>query len=245
MPNENRRSYIVTDELLLNGEPIIRGNKNSRAEPSWSCGDWAFSLRKIPTHLPHIGLAQVFDALRYYVENQLQINQYIEINRVPEEPIHPAPRRERLCSMKLFAEVYLDEEYQSLLPCRCAGRGFDVLTARDDNRLGRQIQFMARETVLDRCIITYNVWILRACTVAPLRQGTLIRHHSSLRESPQESSTSCGVLNIFPADDLYINSCSLMVPAKYERVQSRILIVPNFNLSQFWSGRGTAANSKR
>ena len=91
MPNEDRRSYVVTDELLLNGEPIIRGTKTPvRAIVElWRLG---IQPEEIPTHLPYIGLAQVFDALRYYAENQLQINHYIEINRVPEELIHPAVR---------------------------------------------------------------------------------------------------------------------------------------------------------
>lgn len=97
MPNEDRRSYIVTDESLLNGEPIIRGTKTPvRAIVElWRLG---IQPEEIPTHLPHIALAQVFDALRYYAENQLQINHYIEINRVPEELIHPVLRRERLAA---------------------------------------------------------------------------------------------------------------------------------------------------
>ena len=97
MPNEDRRSYIVTDESLLNGEPIIRGTKTPvRAIVElWRLG---IQPEEIPTHLPHIALAQVFDALRYYAENQREINHYIEINRVPEELIHPVLRRERLAA---------------------------------------------------------------------------------------------------------------------------------------------------
>lgn len=45
---------------------------------------------EIPLHLPHLTLAQVFDALSFYIDNQEEINDYIERNHVPEELIHPA-----------------------------------------------------------------------------------------------------------------------------------------------------------
>jgi uncharacterized protein (DUF433 family) len=35
----------------------------------------------IPSRLPHITLAQVFDALSYYSDHQEEINEYIEKNR--------------------------------------------------------------------------------------------------------------------------------------------------------------------
>ena len=44
---------------------------------------------EIPHHLPHLTLAQVFDALSYYSDHQAEINTYIEHNRIPEELIHP------------------------------------------------------------------------------------------------------------------------------------------------------------
>jgi hypothetical protein len=43
-------------------------------------------------HLPHLTLAQVFDALSFYAENQTEINDYIERNRVPEYLVHPRVR---------------------------------------------------------------------------------------------------------------------------------------------------------
>jgi uncharacterized protein (DUF433 family) len=48
---------------------------------------------EMPEHLPHLTLAQVFDALSYYSEHQDEINEYIERNRIPEE----------LISMKCFS----------------------------------------------------------------------------------------------------------------------------------------------
>ena len=37
---------------------------------------------EIPSHLPHFNMAQIFDALSYYSENQDEINRYIERNRI-------------------------------------------------------------------------------------------------------------------------------------------------------------------
>ena len=39
---------------------------------------------EIPTHLPHLNLAQVFAALSYYSDHTEQINEYILKNRVEE-----------------------------------------------------------------------------------------------------------------------------------------------------------------
>jgi uncharacterized protein (DUF433 family) len=44
---------------------------------------------EIPQHLPHLTLAQVFDALSYCSDHQAEINEYIERNRIPDELIHP------------------------------------------------------------------------------------------------------------------------------------------------------------
>jgi uncharacterized protein (DUF433 family) len=94
---ERRTSYIISDSKLLNGEPVIRGTKTPvRAiVEMWRLG---VAPEEIPMHLPHLSLAQVFDALRYYAENQRIINQHIEENRVPEDRIHPAIRNARLAA---------------------------------------------------------------------------------------------------------------------------------------------------
>lgn len=44
---------------------------------------------EIATKLPHLTLAQIFDALSYYSEHQVEINEYIERNRVPDELVDP------------------------------------------------------------------------------------------------------------------------------------------------------------
>jgi uncharacterized protein (DUF433 family) len=80
--------YIVTNERILGGEPIIKGTRTPvRAiVETWRMG---ITPEEIPTHLPHLTLAQVFDALSYYSDHQDEINHYIERNRIPDELIDP------------------------------------------------------------------------------------------------------------------------------------------------------------
>jgi uncharacterized protein (DUF433 family) len=83
--------YIVTDSRILSGEPIIRGTRTPvRAiAEMWRMGT---QPEEIVQHLPHLTLAQVFDALSYYSDHQEEINAYIEKNRIPDELIHPLVR---------------------------------------------------------------------------------------------------------------------------------------------------------
>ena len=83
--------YIVRDDAILGGEPIIRGTRTPvRAiVETWQMGTIP---EEIPKGLPHLTLAQVFDALSYYFDNQSEINDYIERNRIPEELIDPLVR---------------------------------------------------------------------------------------------------------------------------------------------------------
>jgi uncharacterized protein (DUF433 family) len=80
--------YITTDEAILGGEPIVRGTRTPvRAiVETWRLG---VPAEEIPRSLPHLNLAQVFDALSYYSDHQDEINAYIERNRVPESSIDP------------------------------------------------------------------------------------------------------------------------------------------------------------
>jgi uncharacterized protein (DUF433 family) len=90
-------SYIVSDESLLGGEPVIRGTKTPvRAIVElWRMG---VPPDEISVHLPHLTLAQVFDALRYYAENQQQINHHIQANRVPDALVYPAIQTRKLAA---------------------------------------------------------------------------------------------------------------------------------------------------
>ncbi|MFZ5518992.1 MAG: DUF433 domain-containing protein [Candidatus Zhuqueibacterota bacterium] len=80
--------YISRNPKICKGEPIISGTKTTvRAIVElWRTG---VQPEEIPVHLPHISLAQIFDALGFYSENQDEINTYIEENHVPEDKIHP------------------------------------------------------------------------------------------------------------------------------------------------------------
>ena len=82
--------YIVSD---ANGEPMI----NETRVPVRAIVElWRVGVRpeEIPDHLPHIGLAQVFDALSFYADHREQVDRFIEINRVQDEEVHPSIRRE-------------------------------------------------------------------------------------------------------------------------------------------------------
>ncbi len=78
--------YISTDDHILNGEPIIRGTRTPvRAIVElWRQG---IPPEGIPTHLPHLTLAQIFDALSYYSDHQTEINAHIERNRIPSSSV--------------------------------------------------------------------------------------------------------------------------------------------------------------
>lgn len=56
--------YVVRDESILGGEPIVSG---MRAPVRAVVELWRLGVipEEIPGHLPHLGLAQVFDALSY------------------------------------------------------------------------------------------------------------------------------------------------------------------------------------
>lgn len=76
--------YIVRDEQILSGEPIIKGTRTPvRAiVETWRMG---IAPEEIPRGLPHLSLAQVFDALSYYSDHQNEINTYIERNQIPND----------------------------------------------------------------------------------------------------------------------------------------------------------------
>lgn len=80
--------YVVTDDKILGDEPII---KDSRTPVRAIVEIWRMGVpgEEIPNRLPHLTLAQVFDALSYYSDHQDEINAYIERNRIQEDLIDP------------------------------------------------------------------------------------------------------------------------------------------------------------
>jgi uncharacterized protein (DUF433 family) len=78
--------YVVTNDQILGGEPIIEGTRTPvRAIVElWRQG---LAPETIPTRLPHLSPAQVFDALSYYSDHQAEIHQHIDRNRIPDDLI--------------------------------------------------------------------------------------------------------------------------------------------------------------
>ena len=81
-----KHCYIVNDPEILGGEPIIKGTRTPvRAiVENWRLG---LSPEEIVVHLPHLTLAQVFDALSYYSDHQQDINTLMEENKIPQNLI--------------------------------------------------------------------------------------------------------------------------------------------------------------
>jgi uncharacterized protein (DUF433 family) len=75
--------YIVSHPQILSGEPVIEGTRTPvRAVVElWRGG---LPAEEINLDLPHLTLAQVFDALSYYSDHTAEINAHIELNRLPE-----------------------------------------------------------------------------------------------------------------------------------------------------------------
>lgn len=75
--------YIVSTPDILGGEPVIEGTRTPvRAIVElWRGGTPA---EEIGLDLPHLTLAQVFDALSYYSDHTAEINEHIEANRAAE-----------------------------------------------------------------------------------------------------------------------------------------------------------------
>ena len=83
--------YVVRDDAILAGEPIIVGTRVPvRAIVElWRLG---VAPEEIPTHLSHLSLAQVFDGLSYYADHQAEIQQYQDRNQVPDDLAHQLAR---------------------------------------------------------------------------------------------------------------------------------------------------------
>ncbi len=83
--------HIVRDSQILSGEPIIKGTRvpvRSVVE-EWRLGTPAEAITQ---SMPHLTLAQVFDALSYYQDHPEEIHTYIERNQIPDELIDPLVR---------------------------------------------------------------------------------------------------------------------------------------------------------
>jgi uncharacterized protein (DUF433 family) len=91
MAAETLSRYVTRNPEILNEELIIVGTRTSvRA----IVGLWRLGImpEEILSHFPHLTLAQVFDALSFYLDHQTEINEYIERNQVPDELVHSSVR---------------------------------------------------------------------------------------------------------------------------------------------------------
>jgi len=88
MTTATEHRYVVTDDQILNGEPIIQGTRTP-VRAIVEIYRLGVAAEEIPNRLPHLSLAQVFDALSYYNDHPREINAYIERNRVPDDKIDP------------------------------------------------------------------------------------------------------------------------------------------------------------
>ena len=82
-----KHPYIVHVRNIQGGEPTVRG---SRIPVRVIVGVWrmGYSPEEIQAvHYPSLTLAEVFDALGYFSDNQQEILRYIELNHIPDELI--------------------------------------------------------------------------------------------------------------------------------------------------------------
>jgi len=108
---ETSSPYVTRNPEILGGETIITGTRTSiRA----IVGLWRLGImpEEILNHLPHLTLAQVFDALSFDLDHQAEINDYVERNQVPNELVHPAvnTRRKEDHPLAKFAGIFSDAE---------------------------------------------------------------------------------------------------------------------------------------
>lgn len=76
--------YIVREDQILGGEPIVAGTRT----PVRAVAElWRLGLQpdEIVRRLPHLTLAQAFDALSYYSDHRAEINGFIGANRIGED----------------------------------------------------------------------------------------------------------------------------------------------------------------
>ncbi len=81
METQTAYRYIVKKHDT--NEPIIEGTRIAVRDivEQWKIG---VSPEEIPIHYPHITLSQVFEALAYYYDNKIEIEKFIEVNKIPE-----------------------------------------------------------------------------------------------------------------------------------------------------------------
>ncbi|MCP4211611.1 MAG: hypothetical protein GY764_09030 [Halieaceae bacterium] len=107
--------------------------------------------------------------------------------------------------MRLFAEVYLDEDVSVLIAVLLRARGINAMAARDEDMLGQDdpIQ-LAHAASLERCIVTHNRIHFESLHREYVEgQRTHWGIIAATRRSPYEIGRRLGVLlNTLTADEI-------------------------------------------
>ena len=92
METATKHPHVVRNDAILSGEPIISGTRTSvRAVVEvWRLGK---SPEEICQAIPAVSLAQVFDALSYFEDNRVEIQELISRNAVGDSETHPLLRK--------------------------------------------------------------------------------------------------------------------------------------------------------
>lgn len=78
--------YVTSDKAILNGEPVIKGTRTP-VRAIVELYRMGVVPEEVPTHLPHLRMSQVFDALSYYSDHIDEINEYILRNKVEDSSL--------------------------------------------------------------------------------------------------------------------------------------------------------------
>jgi uncharacterized protein (DUF433 family) len=75
---------IVCQSGIHHGEPVLVGT-STPVRAIVELWDQGVAPEVIPIDLPHLTLAQVFEALHYYLGHRDEIDRHIAANRIPED----------------------------------------------------------------------------------------------------------------------------------------------------------------
>ena len=88
MPSITTHPYIVSNDDILQGVPIVVSTRTP-VRAIAELGKFGVAPEEILLRLPHLNLAQIFDALSYYQDHQANIDQDILRNRFSDDQIDP------------------------------------------------------------------------------------------------------------------------------------------------------------
>ncbi|RKY68040.1 MAG: DUF433 domain-containing protein [Candidatus Latescibacterota bacterium] len=83
-PESVKHPYITRKEGVCGGEPIIGGTRISVRCIVEYIQYVGYTPEEIVRHLPHLNLAQVYDALSYYYDHKDEIDEAVRANSEEE-----------------------------------------------------------------------------------------------------------------------------------------------------------------